>query len=275
LTFLIVGCEKDITVDLPEPEEQIVVDGYISPGLPPLVLISRTAPFFAPLDSAALLQYTVRNALVTVSDGSVTDTLFAPSTSIGYLYTSTTMFGQVGKTYTLNIKLSDGRSLSAVTSIPQPVSLDSLWFRLIPENDSLGWAWARITDPIQPGNCYRWFAKRIGKDNDFIAPLGSVSEDKFFNGLSFDFAARRGRLPNSLAEDDNNDERGFFKTGDTIVVKFCSITEPSYRFWRSAETQASSNGNPFGAPSALKSNISGGIGIWEGYSYTIDTIYAQ
>jgi len=33
------ACEKDITVDLPESEEQIVVEGYITPGAPPIVLI--------------------------------------------------------------------------------------------------------------------------------------------------------------------------------------------------------------------------------------------
>lgn len=274
LSVFFTACEKDITVDLPEPEEQIVVEGYITPGAPPIVFISRTAPFFAPVDSLALLQYTIKDALVTVSDGSQTDTLVAPFASAGYLYTTTAMFGEVGKTYSLNIKLPDGRQLSSVTSIPEPVALDSVWFRLIPENDSLGWAWARITDPPQLGNCYRWFSKRIGKDNDFIAPTGSVSDDRFYNGLSFDFAATRGRVPNSTAEDDNNEEAGFFKSGDTIVVRFCSITPDAFRFWRAAETQVQSNGNPFGAPAVLKTNINGGIGIWEGYSFVIDTIYA-
>lgn len=275
LVMLVMACEKDITVDLPPPEEQIVVEGYITPNEHPIVFISRTAPFFAPVDSASLLQYTVRDAIVTVSDGSVTDTLIAPFGSAGYLYTTDNMQGEVGKAYTLNIRLPDGRSLSSVTTIPQPIALDSVWFRLIPENDSLGWAWARLTDPAQPGNCYRWFAKRLGKDNDFIAPFGSVTEDRFYNGLTFDFAANRGEVPNSTADDDNNEEEGLFKIGDTIVVRFCSTTEDSYRFWRSAETQASSNGNPFGAPAALKSNVNGGIGIWEGYSFILDTIYAQ
>ena len=275
LAVLMTSCERDITVDLPQPEEQIVVEGYITPGAYPLVFISRTAPFFAPLDSATLLQYTVKDAVVTVSNGTVTDTLLAPFSTTGYLYTGTNITGEIGKTYTLNIQLPDGRSCSSVTTIPQPVTLDSLWFRLLPENDSLGWAWARLTDPPQAGNCYRWFAKRMGKDNDFIAPFGSVTDDRFYNGLSFDFAATRGKVPNSTAEDDNNEEEGLFKIGDTIVVRFCSITEDSYRFWRAAESQASSNGNPFAAPAPLKGSINGGVGIWEGFSFQIDTIYAQ
>ncbi|MFM7055176.1 MAG: DUF4249 domain-containing protein [Bacteroidota bacterium] len=275
LSTIFTACEKDITVDLPDAEEQIVVEGYITPGAPPIVFISRTAPFFAPVDSLTLLQYTIKDAVVTVSDGSQTDTLVAPFASAGYLYTTTTMTGEVGKTYSLQIKLPDGRQLSSVTTIPVPVELDSVWFRLIPENDSLGWAWARISDPPQAGNCFRWFAKRLGKDNDYLAPLGSVSDDRFYNGLSFDFAATRGSVPNSTAPDDNNEEAGLFKSGDTIAVRFCSITQESFRFWRSAESQVTSNGNPFGAPASLKSNITGGIGIWEGYSFVLDTIYAQ
>lgn len=275
ITIMVVSCEKDITVDLPEPEERIVVEGYISPGSPPLVFISKTAPFFAPLDSLSLLQYTVRDAQVIISDGTTTDTLIAPFSSTGYLYTSLNMIGEVGKSYALKIRLADGRELSSETTIPSPVPLDSVWFRRIPENDSLGWAWARISDPPASGNCYRWFAKRLGKDNDYLAPAGSVSDDRFYNGLSFDFAATRGKVPNSIADDDNNEEEGLFKAGDTIAVRFTSITEASFKFWRSAESQVNSVGNPFGSPAPLKGNIEGGIGIWEGYSFVLDTIYAQ
>jgi hypothetical protein len=275
LLTIFTACEKDITVDLPDAEEQIVVEGYITPGAPAIVFISRSAPFFAPVDSLTLLQYTIKDALVTISDGIQTDTLVAPFATTGYLYTTTSMTGEVGKTYSLQIKLPDGRELSSVTTIPVPVVLDSVWFRLIPESDSLGWAWARISDPPQAGNCFRWFAKRLGKDNDYLAPLGSVSDDRFYNGLSFDFAATRGSVPNSTAPDDNDGEAGLFKSGDTIAVRFCSITQDAFRFCRSAESQVTSNGNPFGAPASLKSNITGGIGIWEGYSFVLDTIYAQ
>ncbi len=153
--------------------------------------------------------------------------------------------------------------------------LDSVWFQVQPGLDTLGWAWATLNDPPVAGNSYRWFAKRLGKDDDFIAPLGSVIEDKFFNGLYFDFAYNRGQVPNSTAEDDENEEAGYFKVGDSIVVKFASITEQSFDFWRAAETQASSNGNPFGSPAPLKSNIEGALGIWEGFSFTLDTIVAQ
>lgn len=275
IIILLSSCERDITVDLPKPEIKLIVEGYITPGLPAYVFISNTAAFFDPVDSLSLLASTEKNALVTVSDGITIDTLIAPVSGVGYFYISPSLIGEVGKTYILNVTTENGRKASAITKINPPVALDSIWFRRQSPTDSLGWTWARLSDsPLTP-NSYRWYAKRLGKDKDFIAPVGSVIEDKFFNGLSFDFAYNRGSVPNSTAEDDNNEEEGFFKAGDTIVVKFASITEESFDFWRAAETQSSSNGNPFGSPAPLKSNITGGIGIWEGFSFTLDTTVAQ
>ncbi len=275
LIALMSSCEKDITVDLPQPEKQLVIEGYITPGAPAYVFISSTDAFFAPVDAATLISATIKDAIVTITDGIIVDTLLAPLPGLGYLYVSPHLTGEIGKTYFLKVVTQDGKVATSVTHIESPVPLDSVWFEVQQGLDTLGWAWARVTDPVVPGNSYRWFAKRLGKDDDFIAPLGSVIEDKFFNGLSFNFAYNRGQVPNSNAEDDNNEEAGFFKIGDTIVVKFASITKESFDFWRAAETQASSNGNPFGSPAPLKSNINGGIGIWEGFSFTLDTIVAQ
>ena len=275
LMLLLTSCEKDITVDLPVPESQIVIEGYITPGTSAYVFISKSVAYFAPVDSAALLSAAVKNATVIVSDGIITDTLVELDPNYGYFYISPNITGEVGKTYTLTVITETGETATAVTTINPPVPLDSIWY--LPQNpdDSLGWTWARLSDPPAVENNYRWFAKRLGKDDDFIAPIGSVIEDKFFDGLAFDFAYNRGSVPNSTAEDDNNEEEGYFKRGDTIVVKWACITKESFDFWRSAETQSSSNGNPFGSPAPLKSNIEGGIGIWEGFSFTLDTTIAQ
>jgi hypothetical protein len=269
------SCEKDITLDLPDAEQKLIVEGYITPGAPAYVFLSKSAGVYDPLDTSSLINYSIINAVVTISDGFITDTLVQVDPSIGYLYISPGIIGQVGRTYTLNVKTTEGFTASSITHIDPPVSLDSVWFQAIPELDSLGWVWGRLTDPDTLGNRYRVFAKRLGKDDDFIAPLGSVSDDNFYNGLSFDFAYQRGEVPNSDAPDDENEEEGYFKRGDTIVVKFACITKESYDFWRAAEAQTSNNGNPFGSITPLVSNVNGAIGIWEGYSFTLDTLIAQ
>lgn len=277
LAFLLIlsSCEKDITVDLPAGEEKIVVEGYIEEGRNPYVLISKSTGYFAPFDSASVTQYAVKNALVVICDGFICDTLFAPAASIGYIYVSQNLTGTIGRTYSLFIKTEDGRELTSSAYCYPPVPLDSAWFKVQPGKDSLGWAWARLTEPDTMGNFYRWFAKRLGKDQDFIAPIGSVFTDRFINGTSFEFAFNRGKYPNSTADDDNNEEEGYFKVGDTIVIKFCTAGQATYDFWRAAEDQQSSNGNPFAAVNYIPSNITGGIGIFEAYTPSFLTIVAK
>ena len=281
--FLFPSCEKNITVDIPVVSTQIVVEGYVEAGKNPGVLLSNTLPFFGSVNTLNLQQYTIKGAIVTVDNGTMVDTL-RDFFNIG-VYFSTTMLGESGKTYSLRV-LVNGKVLTATTMIPNPVHLDSTWFKVDGNRDSLGYAWAHLSDPDTLGNCYRWFARRINhytygtdtgkeKDTNFVTPRGSVFDDKFINGKSFDFGYDRGKFPNSQKDDDNNDERGFFKRGDTIVIKFCTIDRAHFEFWRTEETQAGNNGNPFGSPAPVLSNINGGLGIWGGYNATYDTIIAR
>lgn len=271
------SCEKDITVDLPQAAPQYIVEGYVETGKLPYVLLSKTTPYFAAFDSTSLYNYVVKGATVIISDGITTDTLIELSQDIGYFYFTldSNLKGVVGRTYSLKVITPDSTILTAETSILQPLQLDSTWFKIQEGKDSLGYVWARMSDPDTLGNSYRWFAKRHTKDKQFIAPIGSVFDDKFINGKTFDFAYNRGEVPNSRAEDDLNEEKGFFKDGDTIDVKFCTITQASFKFWRMAESQSSSNGSPFSSPAVLPSNINGGVGIFEGYSPTIYTVIAK
>lgn len=275
--LLLFSCEKNITVDLPVTEQKIVVEGYIETGEKAIVTLTKTSAFFAPVDSASLFSYLIwgSSAIVTVSDGTISEQLSPVIDTNQYIplvYKSQTLTGQEGKTYTLTVVV-DGKTLTAVTTIPHAVALDSVWYKEQEGRDSLGFAWAHLTDPDSLGNCYRWFAKRIGKDKRFLAPIGSVFEDKFINGKSFDFAYNRGSEPNTFDDEDEN-SRGYFSLGDTIAIKFCTIDRTHFDFWRIEEVQVSNNGNPFAAPAPIPTNINGGIGIWGGYAATYDTIIA-
>ncbi len=272
-----IACEKDISVDLPTPDSKVVVDGYVENGLPPYLLLSRNSGYFEPIDSASINNNAEQDAIVVVNDGFTRDTMFEVDTVInGYnvkgIYLSTKMIGTPGRTYSINITTKKGELISASTKLNFPIPLDSIWFKVQENKDSLGFVWANLNDPDTLGNSYRWFAKRISKDPFFIAPLGSTFEDKFINGKKFDFAYNRGSIPNSKADDDLNIERGFFKKGDTIVVKFCSVDYSTFEFWRDAENQIGNNGSPFAVPSNIRSNINGGLGVWASYNPSYDTL---
>ncbi|MBL7938411.1 MAG: DUF4249 domain-containing protein [Flavobacteriales bacterium] len=307
---LLVGCEKEITVELPDVPTQFVVEGVVQPGLPPYVILTRTQSYFDPIDQNALSNSYVRGALVTVDNGSgpvaldqlcsssltpEQRALFAEITGVDpallgsadiciYSTANTALYGEVGRTYRLNIEV-EGEVLTSVTTIPNPVSLDSVWFQLAlqrPDDDSLGYAWGTLTDPDTMGNCYRWMARRISTDEDgnaedptFISPLGNTFQDRFVNGLTFDFSFIRGRQFYSDQPEDNNEEAGFFKVGDTIAVKFLSINFAEHEFYTSYDENISTQGDLFGTPVNADSNIDGGLGIWAGWGVYADTIICQ
>jgi hypothetical protein len=202
------------------------------------------------------------------------------------------LVGQVNTEYTLWVNKDEHR-LNAKTKINNLVFLDSLWFFIPNEDggDSLGFIGGILNDPDTAGNAYRWYAKRINKypnnfediewrgrqkDPNYIAPIGSVFDDEFFNGLNFEFAYYRGSELTSTKIDDRNEERGYFKRGDTVAVRGCVIDRAAFAFISSLEDQVSSTGSPFALPYNLESNIQGGgLGAWIGYGAVYDTVICQ
>jgi hypothetical protein len=296
LFSLLTSCEKDITVDLPQVPEQLVVEGTIEPGMPPFVILTRTQSFFDPTDLNSIANMFVGGATITVTSNggtwtldqvcsdlldSATIILAAEATGLSpqllasaniCIYTAfdLTHVGVVGTTYRLDIS-AEGKTLTAETTIPNPVPLDSVWFKLALQtsgDDSLGYAWARISDPDTTGNGYRWAAQRINhradgqlKDpNYYLAPLGSTYNDKYINGLTFDFQEARGAAYFAGNPEDNNEEQGFFKVGDTIAVKAMTIGRKEYDFYSTYDANVGALGDLFSTPANVKSNITGGLG---------------
>jgi hypothetical protein len=277
VAVLAVSCEKEISVDLPDPESLIVVDGGISVGETAAVTLTWSAGYFDPIDSASLANYVITDALVTVTDGITTDTLTLSvdfNRPIPVVWIGSDVLGQVGRTYTLTV-VADGKRVTSSTTIPTPVPLDSVWFEPEIPGDSLGFAWAHLTDPVGYGNGYRWYTMRLNEDPTFMAPYGSTFDDNFIEGQSFDFGYSRPVASNSQAPEDNDFRRGYFITGDTIVVKFCSIGIAEANFFRTYEIEVSNNGNPFASPGVIESNVTDGLGVFCGYSPTYDTIICQ
>lgn len=305
--LLLFSCEKEVDVNLPQVEPKLVVEGKIELNTNPIIILTKTTGYFDPTDLNSVAASFVDDATITISNGTTTNNMTKVCSSsltppqqealaqqlgvaveilqnyniCGY---TDGMVGEEGKTYTINIDWQ-GKNYTSSTLIPTLVPLDSVWFEVEPGLDSLGFAWAFLSDPAGVKNYYRWYTKRINhytfganigeqKDANFIAPTGSVFNDDFFDGLTFDFAYNRKSTTDK--EDDNNDEKWYFKKGDTIAVKFCSIDKGVYEFHNQAETQVQSTGSPFASPSNVKSNISNGaLGIWAGYGIAYDTIIAN
>ncbi|MBU0764565.1 MAG: DUF4249 domain-containing protein [Bacteroidetes bacterium] len=283
----ITGCEKDITVDLPQAESKIVIEGAIEQGEYPSVFVTRNAAYFDPVDSTTLANMVVRDAIVIVSNGTISDTLALGIDffTVPFLkYYGTKFTGEVGKRYYLTVQV-DGKSYTSGTTIPQPVELDSLVFRETEDAgvDNAGMMWLYFQDPDTLGNYYRYFTKTIGKDNIFVHPLASASDDKLANGQYIEFVCYRGWNPNLTEEqrEQELEELGdipwwAYVRGETVVMKFCTIDAAHYQFWRTIELQNSTDGNPFASPITVYTNIEGGaLGVWGGYGVFLDTLVIE
>ncbi len=281
LIMAIYACEKDITVDLPNPESSIVVEGYIENGQVPYVILTQNSPYFEEVDLNSLGALVVTNARVTVSDGLNTDTLqfaFTP-TKFPFAAYIGTREAEAGKNYKLHIVyLND--TVTAETYIPKPITLDSLVFRPAPQfiQDSVGYVWVYFHDHPNTSDYYRTESMILGKDSFFLHPFNSVMDDKLLNGQQYQFptyhgiTGMQGVSDSSSTTNSDDPKRFMFKAGEKVVIKISRIDVQTYQFWESIENQRGSNGNPFASPSTIKSNIHGGLGIWGGYGATIDTL---
>ncbi len=278
--FLPAACEKDITVDLPEVDKKVVVDGSIFVGEYASVSLTYSFPFFTDFsdldftDPAQIDKFIVTDAVVTLSDGSMTETLglsFDNTKFPPLLYKGDSIVGQPGKSYQLTIS-TQGKTYTANTYIPQNiVALDSIkWFKDA-NSDSLGSCRLYFQDPPAPGNIYRLFAKRQGYANYAIIPGNSVIDDQAYNGTYIEFPFVRPEEQSSIftANSGGQDDPTRYKwvLGDSVYVRFASIDAISYDYIRTLEQAAGISGNPFSNPVTVKGNVTGGaLGGFVGYA---------
>jgi hypothetical protein len=72
------------------------------------------------------------------------------------------------------------------------------------------------------------------------------------------------------------DFRGYYRVGDTIVIKFSKIGIKEYNFFEKKYNQMYSGGNPFATPTNIPTTIVGGaFGVWVGYSPAYDTLICK
>ena len=272
ISVLLFACNKDIDFNIPVSEKILVVDGLIEQGEFPYVILTEVSPFFAEYDSLELRKLVVMSAKVTVSNGDTTEILslvknkdFFPP----YVYRGFGFKGEIGKTYKLTVYWNN-KVHESETSLISPVGLnylevESVYF----ENDTFGIIRANFDDPAGEYNYYRTFTKILGVQKGYYPFLFSVLGDNLFDGENFTYSIYRGIESISRKEDEL-----YFEKNDTVVVKFCSIDEKSFRFWLTAEREMALSGNPLAlSDKIIETNITeGALGYWTAYSYVLDTV---
>jgi len=282
--LLFLSCEKDITVDLPQPDAKIVVEGYIFEGERPYVILSRNSGYFDPIDSAAFANTFIFDGVVVVSDGVNTDTLTFQSASesalgLAYVKNNPTVIGQVGKTYSLTA-IADGQTVTSTTTIISSVPMDSTRWRLDGQEDSLGLVWFYFHDPGIDLRGYRILSRRVSANEERNEPLFRTNfffENALFKGQQAPIGIGRAQQYGGglSGNGDDDPDNGYYRVGDTVQVRVCTIDKPYYEFLNTLSNSLGSSGSPFASPNNVISNIKGGLGGWGGHGVTQFTVICE
>lgn len=258
--FAFWGCSQVI---IPVDDPEIVVEGWIEDGGYPVVIVTTSLPVSTEYqDWDVLEEHLVRWAKVTVSDGDsevvlsgrVDRNYFPP-----YIYTTTRMRGEEGKTYSLKVEYS-GRVETAQTTIPSKVPLE--YIKVVEKEDGYGVVAGLKDDPLTK-DYYKFFAMVEGVDSSFVSSFLGLVDDEVLGAGVNEVAVNRAfisnfttieRSPVSYLED------------DVVRVRFCAMPETVFNYWSDYDDVMSLSTNPFfPVNKKIRSNVSSGLGYWAGY----------
>lgn len=298
LALYLNSCQETFIPENYDDEPDYVIESFIEAGqgsMPAYLLISESVPFLNEISADVLFDIFVKDADVAISDGDQTISLteiclsnLPPEireelgTQLGlntdsldfdyclYIDIADQLNRDFGRTYELRVRVGEDE-MTASTTIPSLVPLDTVYFTEVPGDpiDSLAQMWVNINDPVGP-NYYRYFTDD-GSGRLTTSPFGSISDDVFFDGQDFDFPLQRGSVRGAPSDPSTF---GFFATGDTTTVKWCTIDAEHYDFWYTYEFNLNNQG-PFASYTRVSHNIEGALGIFGGLAVDRRTIVVE
>lgn len=262
LLLCLTGCAE---VGLPQPVPQIVVEGWIEDGYNPIVMLTTTVPIGESVtDLKELEKFVINWGKVTISDGEKSVVLsgrrnndyFPP-----YIYTTSSMTGQAGKTYTITVEYS-GRTVTAQTTIPEDVPLEYIRVAASEENPDNFQLVGGLKDNRNSKDYYKFFVKVSGKDSTYISSFLGLTDDDILKDKT-----ETAELPiNNGSRRSDQRMTTYFTAEDRVIVKFCTLDQTSWQYWNDFEEIQSLSRNPFFPVStSIRSNVKGGLGYWAGY----------
>lgn len=266
--ILLSACEKDEHYEKPAPPV-LIVEGWIEDGGFPIVMLTQPIP----VDNyyrytSDLRDNVIKWAKVTVSDGTDTvvltgkydDRYFPP-----YVYTTSWIKGEAGKTYTLTAEYRDFHA-TATTTIPFPPEHCTFTVEPCADSVALYQIKAHFIDNPDTKNYYQIFSRVGTKTRQYQASyFGSIDDDVL--NKAAEIVVYRGQ------KIENNNSTRYFRISDTVSVKVAQVDKASFEFWNSYTQMLSLSKIMFLATSSdIETNICGGYGYWCGYGAITDYI---
>jgi hypothetical protein len=220
ISLLLISCQEEITLNLPQSQDKIVVEGSIENGFPPYVILTKNQGYFESIDESTYNNLfidadTVKVWYINDTGGKEIkflekimgfDSLPPIYTDIEHLTNLVATpeipydFSQAGRTYYLEIKWNN-QIISSSTTIPEVTPLDCLWVEKS-ENGAKEFQYdirALYSDPADQNNNILVKSKRVQhfeyKDSlecnvkdrpDFSLKIIDAGADILINGQSFE-----------------------------------------------------------------------------------------
>lgn len=265
LTFTLSSCQKVISVDLNQTNQQVVIEGLVNDqGGTDSVVINMTGDYFTP----SLYFQPITNATAVISDDiGNSDTLKEAASGIYY---SPNPHGVPGRTYSLKV-VANGKEYDAISTMPQKVAIDS--FYAVYSTGFFGESgydfYVKFKDPPQQGNYYRIIPHVNSIPQDSIrGGRGGIfiTDDELTNGneITFRFGIRKGR----------NENNATIGPGDTVKVDLLSIDKATYNYLHTLRNIIAADQSPTSlSPANPNTNLTNGsLGYFSAYAMDSRTI---
>jgi len=227
---ILFSCRKEISLDLANASEKVVVQGSIEPGFPPYVILTRNQGYFDPIDintynDLFIYEDEISEIKVFKLDKTeIIDSIELSYEMIGDIAVFTnldltidwTTFSQEGSRYNLEFNWNE-TLITSTTTIPFSNPIDSIWVEEtdnIQDNKYNYDINALLTDPDSIGNNFLVRSKRLEhwkidtlvsngalrNENDNSLLLVDCGPDILVNGESFESKfprpSEQGGFPN-------------------------------------------------------------------------------
>jgi hypothetical protein len=243
-SLLLVGCRKEIKLDLPVYEPKMVLEFYLEDNKSLNCLLQESIAF------TDTTQYKlIDNALIVLSYNGTKDTLFNtfhfdPKFQKIYNYHNPKIIQlEPNVEYEVYVKDSKGREMNGKTRLNNLIPIDWLVYNYNSSNKAA--VGLIFNDNGNTENYYRIVAFKDDATVNEADVWDITFSDNLFNGDQFSFYTGYA-----------------FNPGDTVIGRLYHLTKDHNSFTESVNNAQASNGNPFGQPANIISNLIGGIGIF-------------
>ena len=277
VSSLWLGCEKTITVDIPDLEPRIVLNCTVSPNEQPFVYLSKP---FTQYDSTFLHNATVQ----WYENGNLIDTIPQSGwgTSFGsiYIYPFISNLPQVGNTYTIKVSAPNLPSVEATQTIPPTVSLQNPVFThhvYTRDNILFNRLQATLHDDPNTENFYRFafytyhtknktysirsMSKESASNMDFMLFGHGFSFGQFYYLSDYHF---NGQSKTFLF--DLTDYTHIYLNDTITLIAISQQLSPDLYYYAQDIEAGQGDAEFFNEPVTVYSNVQNGIGIFGAFS---------